>query len=139
MTATLRVRETDDPDYDEALQYAFTNLFQMCGEGFFDVSVTCNAILQSTIDQKFSIWYGQDFGGREYNMGPPTVVRNLGDVANIDTNVSVDDFAEVFHAIHSDTEVSVVGIVNVIFLITRYMENFEREKTTQGGRLVKLY
>ena len=138
MTATLRVRETQNTDYDSALRTAFTYLFQTYGEGFFDVSVTCNAILQSNVNQKFSCWFGQDFGGREYNLGPPTTVRDLGDVSNIDTNVTVDDFAEVFHAIHSDTEVSVIGIINVIFIITKYMENYEREKTT-GARLVILY
>ena len=138
MTTTLRIRETERTDYDEPLRHAFTTLFEIYGEGFFDCSVTCNAVLQSNINQKFSIWYGQDFGGREYNLGPPVVVREIGDVADIDTNVSIDDFAEVFHAVHSDTEVSVVGIVNVIFIITRYMENYERDKTI-GARQVILY
>ena len=137
-TCTLRVREGPDQDYTAYLRTAFVTLFQIYGDGFFDVSVTCNVILQGISNGKFSVFYGQDFGDRQYNIGPPTVVQDLGDVVNVPTDLTVDDFAEVFHAIHDDTDVTVHSIICIVFIMTRFLENFERDKVA-GQRQVILY
>ena len=136
-TATLRVRE-GTPDIEDDLRNAFTALYDLYGPGYFDVNVTANAVLQGNADNRYSIWYGQDFGGRAYNIAPPEVVRNLGDVSAIRTDFSADDFEEIFFATFDNTDVSVHSIVNVIYIITRYLGDYSTEQTV-GRHLTRLF
>lgn len=132
------MRDIGNPDYQEHLRNGFLTLFNLYGPGYFDVSVTANVVLQSNLDHRFSVFYGQDFSDRSYDFGAPQVVRNLGDVADIPTDFNVDDFEGVFFANFENTEVSVHSIINIVFIITRYLDNFERNKTV-GQQLTKLY
>jgi hypothetical protein len=58
-TATLRVRDQGNPDYQAFLRDAFVELFSLYGPGYFNVSVTANVILQSTVNQRYSAFFGQ--------------------------------------------------------------------------------
>jgi hypothetical protein len=58
-TATLRVRDQGNPDYQAFLQDAFVELFSLYGPGYFNVSVTGNVILQSNVNQRYSAFFGQ--------------------------------------------------------------------------------
>jgi hypothetical protein len=53
-------------------------------------------VLQGIRDDRYSVFYGQDFGGRDYTMGQPEVIRSLGDVSNIQTNFSLNHFENIF-------------------------------------------
>jgi hypothetical protein len=96
-TATVRVRDEGQPDYQEILRNAFIYLFETYGaNSWFDLSVTMNVVIQGNSDQRYSVFYGQDFGGRDYTMGQPEVIRSLGDVAHINTNFSLNHFENIF-------------------------------------------
>jgi hypothetical protein len=101
--------------------------FQVYGPGYFDVSVTANVILRGTLDGRYSVFFGQDFGvqnPRDYHMSTVQVVSSLADVQNLRTDFGVDDFAEAFLATHTDTSVSVDSLVSVVYLITRVLGHF---------------
>jgi hypothetical protein len=66
------------------------------------------------------------------------VVRNLGDVSSIRVNFSANEFEAIFYSNYEDTSVSVHSVVSTVFLITRYLNNFERDKTV-GRNLTKLF
>lgn len=136
--ATLRVRDSGEPDFQEHLRTAFLALFDIYQGGYFDVSTTCNVVLQSNLDQRYSVFYGQDFSDNSYNLGEAQTVRNLGDVAQLQADFDVNDFEGVFFANFENTEVSVHSIINIVWVITRYLDNFERDKTV-GRQLTRLY
>lgn len=138
-TATLRVRDSDNPQFQEHLRDTFVTLFDLYGPGYFDLSVTANVVLQSHVDQRFSVFYGQDFADRSFSFGRVETIRNLGDVAGIDCDFDLNDFEDVFFRNFENTEVSILKIVSVVFLITRYLDNFERDKTSVGRQLVRLF
>ena len=137
-TATLRIRDEGNPDYEEHLRQAFISLYDLYGPGLFDVSVTANAILQGNSNNRYSVWYGQDFGGRNFALAAPEVVRNLGDVANLQTNFTANDFEEIFFGTFENTDVSVHSLVNVVYIITRYLDDYERDQTV-GRNLTRLF
>ena len=58
-TATLRVRDQGNPDYQAFLRDAFVELFSLYGPGYFNVSVTANVILQSNLNHRYSAFFGQ--------------------------------------------------------------------------------
>ena len=90
------------------------------------------------MDQRFSVFYGQSFSDFEYTLGAPEVIRHLGDVSAIRTDFDIHDFSDVFFANFEHTQVRVVSIINIVFLITRYLQNFERDQTV-GQVLTKVY
>ena len=66
------------------------------------------------------------------------MVRSLGDVSLIPTEFAVQDFETIFFANMGESDVSIVGVVNVVYLISRFLDNYERDKTV-GKVLTKLY
>lgn len=138
VTATLRVREEGSPDYAEHLRNAFVTLFDLYGPGLWNVSVTGNAVLQGNTDARYSLWYGQDYGGRSFAVAPPEVVRNVGDSASLRTDYTVDDFSEIFYSTFETTDVSVHSLVNLVWIMTRYLGNYERDQTV-GTHLTRLF
>lgn len=151
--ATLRIRE-GDPDARTHLTNAFAELFRVY-EGpnvRFSVSVTANAILQAgsaSRSRTYSVWYGQHFNrpgdNRNYNFanrtadgGPPTV-SNLGDVRELSTLFSSNDFQRLFLANHSSSNVTVHSLISIVYLITRDLPNFQRDARGRGpGRITHL-
>lgn len=93
-------------------------------------------------------------------MAPPEVVRNLGDVSrqadgsdrkstveltpfrslslSLRTDFNVDDFSEIFFATHDNTDVTVVSLVNLVWIANRYLGNYERDQTV-GKNLTRLF
>lgn len=114
------------------LESAFINLFDIYGsDDFFDVSVTCNVVLQGQ-DGRFSIYYGQDFGAKNSTIGNVVSVRSLEDVHKITTDLDLEDFERVFFANHEDTHVRVVSMVNIVYIISRHLDNFDRQRASRG-------
>lgn len=66
------------------------------------------------------------------------MVRNLGDVANLRSAFSVDDFAEVFFATFDNTDVSVHSIISIVWIINRYLGDYDRDQTV-GRNLTRLF
>lgn len=138
-TATLRVRNRGTPDFAGHLKRAFIELFALYGNGFFDCSATANVIVKSDLNHRFSVFYGQSFSpNRDYKMSPTYTVRNLGDVAGIKTNYTLNDFEEVFFHWFEDSEVSLLEIINIVFIISRFMGNYQRDQTV-GQALTRLF
>ena len=138
-TATLRVRDGGNPDYTEHLRDAFIALFALYGaNSYFDVNVVANVVLQGNTNQRYSVFYGQDYGNRDFSLSDPEVVRNLGDVGNLRTDYTANDFENVFYANFDDTDVTVHSVINLVWVITKYLDNFERDKTV-GQRLTRVF
>jgi hypothetical protein len=141
--STLRVREDSylmhngemvlktvgNPQYSDYLKTAVISLFDIYGPGAFDLHVTCNAILMGNHNKRYSLWYGQTFSRKEYYMGHPEVLENPGDYANIQTDFTVDDFSDVFFRNHENSDVSILSLTHLVFIFTRYLDNFERDRT----------
>jgi hypothetical protein len=134
----LRVRE-GDPAILDHLRTTFTSLFDIYGhEYLFDVSITANVVLEGTVIPRFAVFYGQDFTGRrDYTAGPPETVRTLGDVEGLRTDFTVDDFDNVFRAYFTDSDVKVSEIINIIFIIRRYLPDFT--PAAGGQRIIRLF
>jgi hypothetical protein len=107
---------------------------------FFDVTVTANAVLRGTANGRYSLFYGQDYGRRgDFTIGGVArEVRVLADVEQLPIDFDVGDFEDVFFANFENSAVSVHSLVNVVYIIRRYLPNFEADQRV-GQRLVKLY
>jgi hypothetical protein len=163
--ATLRIRHISrEGGIEEELQKAFVKLFDFYGTGRFDVSekmvylgrwkkntrtrpqvtVTGNAILEGRGERPtYSIFYGQDYtsdGRRSVVMSHVHQVFDLSDVRLLPTDFTVDDFEGAFNRIFAEgSNVSVHSLVSVVFLIRRTLNNFARDKRTEGRSHVMLY
>ena len=71
-------------------------------------------------------------------MAAPEVVRNLGDVAGLQVDYTADDFAEIFFGTFDNTDVSVHSLINVVWIINRYLGDFARDQTV-GRNLTRLF
>jgi hypothetical protein len=72
-------------------------------------------------------------------MADPEVVRNLGDVANLQTDFTADQFEEIFFANFGETDVSVHSLISVVYVITRFLDNFVRDTTDNRQTMVRLF
>jgi hypothetical protein len=123
--AVLRI-SADHHDPAGELFEALQELYQSYGDGIFSVSVTANAIL--TKDGRYSIWNGQDFSlgsdGALYTMSNAVDVRDPGDASAVRTDYEVQDFRRIFFRVRENTRVTVHSLVNLIFIMRRYMTDF---------------
>ena len=71
-------------------------------------------------------------------MAAPEVVRNLGDAAGLRVDYNADDFAEIFFGTFDNTDVSVHSLINVVWIINRYLGDFARDQTV-GRNLTRLF
>lgn len=132
------LKSVGEPDYARHLETAVSSLFNIYGNGLFDCSVTANCIIMGNTDKRYSLFYGQSFSRLQYGMGEPQVLRTPGDYSYIQTDFSVDDFADVFFSNHENSDVSILSLTNLVFIFTRYLDNFERDKTC-GALLTTVY
>jgi len=146
LEVTLRVRETESEEaFAEHLRQAFVTMYDVFGAGYFEVSITANVILQGTKlvglvrQPRYYVFYGQDFGEGDYNFSTDQLVRNLGEVRLLPTRFSAENFSRVFKANHESTDVSVHSIISIVFLLRRDLDNYERDKVSQGRCLLTLY
>lgn len=109
---------------------AFSRLYELYGDGPFSVVTTCNVVLRGNSSDTFSVYYGQAYGDlahRQHRARRVKTVKHLGDVGSIEVAHSLEDFGEVFLSTHSDSNVTVDSIINVVFLITRPLQNFNAD------------
>jgi hypothetical protein len=139
--ATLRI-PVDHENVRGALHRAFSRLFAIYGShGYFDVTVTANVILQGRSNERFSVFYGQDYSNvsRNLTFGNPMIIRRLGQVGQLPTQFAQQDFENVFFANFEDTDVRVHSVISFVYLIRRYMRNYERMRTTWRRGFQTLY
>jgi hypothetical protein len=131
VVSTLRIRYTD-PDYMTHLRSAFVALFELYGDGYFDVSTTANVILVSqSVPATYSVFYGQSFATSDYLMSRTQVVGRLADVSNLRVQFGVEDFQSVFSATHSASNVLVDSIISIVYIITRPLDDYQAQQ--RGG------
>jgi hypothetical protein len=124
IVCTLRIRYTE-PDYTTHLRDCFVSLFELYGEGYFDVTTTANVILASrSPPPRYSVFYGQSFATSDYSRSRSQVVGRLSDVSNLRVRFGVEDFESVFFANHSSSDVIVEEIISLVYIITRPLEDF---------------
>lgn len=139
--ATLRVRVTEDADIHGHLRTAFSRLYRVYKDNpIFEVVCTCNAVLQGNNDDRLSVWFGLDYSNtrRNFELNQAQVVRNLGDVANIDVDWDLGHFSNAFYNSLPDSDVTVLSLINLVFIIRKYMDDY-RNEVTVGQRLTFLY
>jgi hypothetical protein len=166
----LRVREGDERTRQHLVD-TFSKLFGIYGEGSrFEVVYTANAVLQGSLDNKLSVWFGQTFdaveassssssstlpqrsrrggggGGsssrpvnRQVDLCANDIVRNLGDVEYLPTQFDAEQFDRLYQANHEDSEVSVLFLINYVFIIRHFLDNYQLQHTTTRGRIQKLF
>jgi hypothetical protein len=140
--ATLRIRETES-DYRSHLRRCFLTLFDVhagTSAVIFDVTVTANAVLRGRANGRYSMFYGQDYGRRgDFTIGGAArEVHSLADVDSLPIDFDISDFEDVFFSNFDNSDVSVHSLVNIVYIVRRYLVNFEADQRV-GQRLVKLY
>jgi hypothetical protein len=132
----IRIRENEPPL--PHLQRAFAALYRLYGpRSVFEVSVTGIFVLQG-FDNLLSVWYGHDYGSSR-PLAQPFVVRRLSDVGLMNTTYTVHDFEETFFRNRSTSRVRVHSVVALLFIVRHHLDNFQRDRTTEGGKWTKLY
>ena len=124
----------------DELIFAFSLLFELYGQNDWTVFTTANVILQGNATGTFSVYYGQAYGGlaeRQQNIRRLTSVDSVGDVGNVELNYSLEDFTEIFFAVHTESNVSVHSVVNIVFVITKPLRDFETQAL--NNHLKKIY
>ena len=109
---------------------AFSKLFQLYGEKGWNVLTTCNVILQSNNAETFSVYYGQSYGvlaERQASLRRLVSVNSFGDLGKIELDHSQEDFSDIFFLTHHDSSVSVHSVINIVFLITRFLTDLETQ------------
>jgi hypothetical protein len=139
--ATLRL-PAHHPNHLDALFDAFQELYPLYGPGYFDITVTANVVTQSLRDGRFGVFYGQDFGtgrnGNIYTMGPVQSISDVSEIADLNTDWSLQDFIDVFESVFEDTDVRVSSLINYVYLIRRRLGDFAAQ-TRVGPRWQLLY
>lgn len=121
----------------QSLYDVFTDLFRQIDnhEDFFEVVITFNAILYSSETNTYSLFYGHDFradnvGGtaQDIALEQSFVVRSLDEVDRIPTRINVPALLNVHRGAFANSEVRIHTIVNVIYLIYRYVNSGRRSR-----------
>jgi len=101
---------------------------------FWDVSITCNAVLRNNRTSKLDIWWGQDFGEStaerfafDREDTGPFVVRTAADVATLPVNFSSAAFARLHTKAFPTSDVTVLFLSNIIYIFRRHLSNFKKE------------
>jgi hypothetical protein len=143
--ATLRIRATEE-NYSKHLQRMFKHLFQLYGsKEEWELTVTCNCVIQGNSRPTYSFFWGLDFGNADYSIQSEEMeshfvtVRSMGDVSQIPTRFTVDHFSEAFFAQNEGSDVSIHSIVNVCYLARRLLPNFVGDRKTVGKSLTTVW
>lgn len=140
--ATIRMPAAFTKEQKKAeLGNAFAELFMTFGPGFFDVTVTGNAVLVGNTVRRYYLFFGQDFGGfkpREVTLRKAKVVSSVADAMKLRTTFTVEEFAEEFRRGFPNSDVSVHSLTNIVYLVRRYLGDFRRQRRI-GQRLRRLY
>ena len=133
---------------------AFSRLAELYPSETFFVNVTSNVILKEIGRESYSVFYGQGFGkfarelffgkGGEEKLAVESLyqehrVTDISDAANLPITFSVEDFATVYKRTFSSSSVNVLSLINLIYIFSLGLENYERDKRTQGQKWIKLF
>jgi hypothetical protein len=69
----------------------------------------------------------------------PVIVSNFGDLHKIPIDFNASDFEDVFYAAFPDTDASIFSIVCLVFLIRKYLPDFENQRTAPKGQVQTLF
>jgi hypothetical protein len=153
------VRE-GDPRIRDHLTDTFSKLFGIYGEGSrFEITYTANAVLRGGLDEKYSLWFGQTFDAplaaaaepdpsgassgsglnKQVDFQSNDIVRNLGDVEDLPLDFNAQQFDRLYQANHEQSDVTVVMLVNYVFIIRCFLDNYHQQHTVSQGRIQKLF
>lgn len=97
----------------------------------FEVVVTFNVVLSNSAGTSFSVYYGQDYRatsshgihpGLRGARGEPTLIRNLRDVENVPIVFDLDEVIRGLSAAFTSSDVVVHRILNIVYLIYRFVQ-----------------
>ena len=130
---TVRFRP-DYPHIAHKLREVFLDLFREHSENSvdgFEVVVTFIAVLTNSYRTTFSVFYGQDFGfdnlsgaSNQLRHSDPVVVKSLLDVEKIPTQLDLDSILAAHRHSFESSNVRIDQILNVVYLIRRFVDNF---------------
>jgi hypothetical protein len=138
--SVLRVREGDDKIRSHVKEAVY-RMYDIYGPGLMDVTLSANVVLTSNVQSTYSLFYGQDFstlGIRERQISDVITLTQARDWKKVPTDLGAEHFEGIFNRIHEQSDVHVEEVVSLIFVMRRWLSNFERDKTV-GKRLTKLY
>ena len=139
MQTTLRFR-ADHPNIREDVRRVFGRLFREHTDGNregFEVVTTFNVILSNTRARTYSLFYGHDYrGGRMSEdgrgahgnlvYGSSALVTSPDDVAAVPTTFDLDGIVNSLRHAFSSSDVQVVQIVNIVYLIYQFRDGRRR-------------
>lgn len=143
---TVRFR-TDYPDIKHRLRQVFLDLFREHTENSsdgFEVVITFNAVLTNSARTTFSVFFGQDFGAEnltgaasQLKFAEPLRVSSLSDVANIPTEINLDQLISTHRLAFENSNVHIEKIINVVYLIKRFVEPVRVRSAAAAGEKKK--
>jgi hypothetical protein len=145
--AILRLPDSH-PDPRSVLVKTFVKLFSLyttTGEPppSFDITLTANLALYSPKKNAWGFYYGQNFdandGKTSLALTTSYRVDSLSDVHKIPVAVPVEDFSNAFDQIFGDTDTVVDHIAAVVYVITKVMKDFSKERVNKKPGYVKLF
>jgi hypothetical protein len=143
--ATLRLRYgKSEAEVRRELDRAFARLFQIYEDGRFEVTITCNAILQGPpSDPTFSLYFGHDYidSGDEKSVAVSGLykVHSMDGIDSLPLGFGIEEYGRLFNKTFHRTGVKVVGIANLIYIASKVLGDYGTERKTAGRKHVMLY
>lgn len=142
--ATLRLKYgKSETEVSRELERAFRRLWTMYGSGPFEVTITCNAILQGPpSDPTYSLFFGHDYvGSGDKSAVVSGIYRVEGNhsIASLPLGFGVEEYARLFDRTFHRTGVKVVGLANLIYIARKGLGDYVKDKRTPGRKHVTLY
>jgi hypothetical protein len=128
-------------DARKVLLKAFGKLYGIYGTASFDVTISCNAVLEGIGGNSWTLWFGHDFAAgktHDFMMGEVHRVDSLEDVHRLPLSFTTADFQELFDTNFENSSVRVYSLASIVYKITRLMENYGRDRTV-GQKFTKLF
>jgi hypothetical protein len=95
---------------------------------FFDCTISANLLLKSNKTSRFNVWYGHGFGNdnADITVGPAYLLRNPGEVDSlVPKEVLLEDLVSAFQKRLPDSDVSVDGVINLIYILRAWQSGEE--------------
>ena len=80
-------------------------------------------VLRGTVDGRYSMFFGQDFGDRDIELSGNYVVNSLQDIREIPTNFDLHEFENIFFRNFRDTQVAVDSIASNVYIFRFLLDN----------------
>lgn len=143
----LRVSASSPPDaVARTLRRAGSILFRLYPDSLIYAQVTANAVLQSTKESSFSLYFGQRFAESKELHHPAGEDKSevfeleaLSDVARLPTQFPTAAFKAIFESTFANSDVRVERVVNIVYLFSKALRRFSADKQTAGQKWVSLF